>query len=63
MCVCMCVCVYVYVCDLKIIAQFLLLLMGMNAAHAGYACLWCTVHKDKRYSYNKIIAVTGNISF
>ena len=24
--------------------------MGLKAANANYACLWCTVHKDRRYS-------------
>ena len=23
--------------------------MGINAANSNYACLWSTIHKDKRY--------------
>ena len=29
--------------------QFLMLVMGMNAAHSKYACLWCTIPKDVRW--------------
>ena len=29
--------------------KFLLLMMGMNQAHSNYACLFCSVHKDKRW--------------
>ena len=24
-------------------------MMGINAANSNYACLWCTIHKDKRW--------------
>ena len=26
-----------------------MLVMGMNAAHSKYACLWCTIPKDVRW--------------
>lgn len=29
--------------------KFLLLIMGMNAAHSNYACLYCKVTKNERY--------------
>ena len=29
--------------------QFMLLVLGLNEAHADYACPFCTVHKDERY--------------
>ena len=29
--------------------QFMLLVLGLNEAHANYACSFCTVHKDERY--------------
>lgn len=31
------------------IAQYLLLIMGMNEAHSMYACLWCTISSRDRY--------------
>ncbi len=29
--------------------KFLLLMMGMNQAHSNHVCLFCTVHKNKRW--------------
>jgi hypothetical protein len=29
--------------------KFMLIVMGMNAAHSNYACLWCDIHKDHRW--------------
>uniref|UniRef100_A0A1X7TWP4 Uncharacterized protein n=2 Tax=Amphimedon queenslandica TaxID=400682 RepID=A0A1X7TWP4_AMPQE len=29
--------------------KFLLLLLGMNAAHSNYSCIYCTIKKDKRF--------------
>ena len=29
--------------------QFMLLVLGLNEAHANYVCPFCTVHKDERY--------------
>ena len=28
--------------------KFLLVVLGMNAAHSNYACLWCNIHKKNR---------------
>ena len=28
--------------------QFLLMMLGLNAANSNYACVWCTIHKDDR---------------
>jgi len=28
--------------------EFLLLVLGMNAACADYACIYCTIHKNER---------------
>ena len=38
-----CTCVHVY------LLQFLAIMTGLNKANATYACIWCTVSKDKRY--------------
>ena len=29
-------------------------MMGMNAAHANYACLFCIIQKTERFKYNMI---------
>lgn len=29
--------------------KFMLIVLGMNAAHSTYACIWCEIHKDKRF--------------
>ena len=31
-----------------ILMQFLLMMLGLNAANSNYACVWCTIHKDDR---------------
>ena len=41
--------------------------MGMNAANSVYACLWCTIHRDKRlvwifYCAMRIVAIINNRS-
>ena len=34
--------------------QFLLLMLRLNQATANYSCVWCHVHKDKRYIHSSI---------
>lgn len=33
--------------------KFLLLIMGLSGATSHYSCLWCTIHKDRRYDMSK----------
>lgn len=33
--------------------KFLLTLMGLKGATSLYACLWCKIHKDKRWETDK----------
>ena len=28
--------------------KFVLIVLGLNAAHANYACIWCEIHKKQR---------------
>ena len=29
--------------------KFMLIVLGLNAANANYSCIWCEIHKEKRY--------------
>ena len=45
------------------IAQYLLLIMGMNEAHSTYACLWCTISSCDRYrNWNTDVHVLKEIT-
>ena len=28
--------------------KFMLIVLGLNAAHSTYSCVWCEIHKDGR---------------
>ena len=36
-----------------IFLQLMLLVLGLNAAHSNYACIWCKIHKDERYVHTR----------
>ena len=35
--------------------------MGMNAANANFACLWCTIHKDKRLGASLFVLISFQV--
>ena len=32
--------------------QYMLIILGLNAANSNYACIWCHIPKEKRYYRN-----------